>query len=162
MPAPTRALPARPTRPAGPLVPAIATLAALATLALAGCDDLEEAFDCVDGDRPQFSRTSLPAPVLNEFYREQVSVSIENTSNDDAFGYEFALEGELPPGIEWYQQERRTVVFEGTAIEAGTWMPTLGVLVTEGDSSVFEAGASTDGLCRTRREATYAFTVASP
>ena len=48
---------------------------------------------------------------------------------------------------------------------AGPLVPaiaTLGVLVTEGDSSVFEAGASTDGLCRTRREATYAFTVASP
>ena len=134
----------------------------LSLAALAGCDDLEEAFDCIDGDRPQFSRTSLPAPVLNELYRESVTVSIENTSDDDAFGYEFALEGELPPGIGWYEQEPRTVVFEGTPIETGTWMPTLGVRVTDGDSDVFVEGADADGLCRTRREATYTFAVAAP
>ena len=41
-------------------------------------------------------------------------------------------------------------------------LPVLPTHPAGGDSSVFEAGAGTDGPCRTRREATYAFTVASP
>ena len=136
--------------------------AALVALALGGCDELDDAFDCVDGDRPAFGRSELPSPVLNELYRESVTVSIENTSSDDSFEYDFDLEGELPPGIEWYESGRRTVTFEGTPIELGTWMPTLGVRVRDGGTGVFDDAADTDGLCRTQREATYTIQVVSP
>ena len=134
---------------------------ALVALALGGCDELDDALDCIDGDRPSFGRTELPALTLNETWRESVTVSIENTSSDDAFEYDFDVEGELPPGIEWYQSERRTVVFEGTPIELGTWTPTLGVRVRDGGTGVFDDAADTDGLCRTQREATYTMRVVS-
>ena len=156
-PVPPRPPPARRTR-----VPVSAVALSLAAFVLAGCDDLDEALDCIDGDRPAFSRTSLPSPVLNELYRAEVTVSIENTSDDDEFGYEFAIEGELPPGIDWRVEQLRTVVFEGTPIELGTWMPTLGVRIVDGGTGVFDAGADADGLCRTQRQATYSLVVVSP
>ena len=137
--------------------PALAACASLACVALVACDSVERALDCIDDDRPQFSRYELPSPVLNQVYDESVFAEINNTAEDDAYSYRFTLDGELPPGLTWRVAGRR-VAFEGTAIELGSWEVTLGVRVEDGPGDLFDDGdAST--LCRTTRNEPYAFVV---
>ncbi len=125
---------------------------------MSACDDVEKAIDCIDDDRPQFSRNDLPDPVLNEAYNETITASISNTPNDDDFDYAFTLDGYLPTGIS-FRQDGRTAYFEGAATEIGTWVPTLNVVVSDGGGA-FGDGADADTLCRTTRTETFTMVVA--
>lgn len=127
-------------------------------LLLSACDDVEKAIDCIDDDRAQFSSGSLPDPVLNEAYNESITASVSNTPDDNDFDYTFTLEGDLPTGIS-FRVDGRTAYFEGAAIETGTWMPTLNVVVSDGGGS-FGDGADADTLCRTSQTRTFTMVVA--
>lgn len=133
------------------------TIALTACLALAACDSVEQAIDCIDDDRPQFSSLQLPEAVLNETYNATITARISNEPNDDDFTYTFMLDGALPPGIS-YRVDGRSVVFEGAATETGTWLPTLNVRVSDGGGT-FADGGDADTLCRTTRTETYTLLV---
>lgn len=126
-------------------------------VALAACDSVEQAIDCIDDDRPQFSTLNLPPAVLNQAYSEVVTARISNEPNDNDFSYTFMLEGDLPPGIS-LRVDGRSVFFEGTATETGTWLPTLNVRVSDG-GGFFADGGDASTLCRTTRTETYTFVV---
>jgi len=129
-----------------------------AALALSGCDDAEKAFDCIDDDRPQFSRYELPPGTVGIAYDESITAGINNTPNDGDFSYAFTLEGDLPDGMSFTARDR-VATFAGTPLEDGTFLPSLRVEVSDGDAEFFGDNGDADTLCRTTRTATYSLVI---
>jgi len=118
---------------------------------LSACDQIADNFiDCLDSDGPRFASRNLPMPVLNQEYFAEVVASIENEPNDDNFFYEFEFDGILPEGIMVRQRSNgeRRLIFEGTAIEQGTFDFIVTVIVDDpGETSTGLFEPTTSGLC---------------
>jgi len=108
---------------------------------------LDAAIDCLDGDRPQFNRSVLPNPILNQAYRELIQASIRNEPYDDRFIYDFTVSGRLPAGLVT-EIVNRDVLVIGTPTELGTF--TLGLFVEVRLSSSSAYNHADNGLCSTR------------
>ena len=122
-------------------------------LLLAGCDQLIDlAFDCIDRDGPEFNKTLLISPVLNQVYSETITVSIENEPQDDRFDYDFAISGQLPAGLQT-QELGRQLIFSGTATELGDFQIQVSVEVSHRNGNL------DSGLCFTTESQAYQLTV---
>ena len=144
-----------------PWTPSILALVILTQLS--GCDALlDNALDCLDSDGPRFDSRDLAMPVLNQVYSEEVVASINNEPNDDNFFYEFEIEGALPEGITARQlpNNNRRLVFEGTAIEQGTFDFRVTVRIEDpGEGSILPFTATQSGLCFFSRTRDFQLTV---
>ena len=133
-------------------------LVGILTGLLTGCDILfAHALDCLDSDGPEFNKSILAAPVLNQVYQETIVVSINNEPRDDRFNYSFTFRGELPAGLTGMQEgsNGRRYFLDGTPTETGTFKFDLFVSVEE--PSEFENNNS--GLCYTNRTGNFELTV---
>lgn len=120
---------------------------------LTGCDVLlDTAFDCIDSDGPEFNKSVLVQPVLNQVYTESIVVSINNEPRDDRFGYRFAVTGNLPAGLST-DAAGRNFFINGTATELGTFSFTLFVEVED------TVSPENSGLCFTVEERQFQLTV---
>ena len=126
-------------------------------MGLSSCDIfLDAAIDCLDGDRPQFNRSVLPDPVLNQTYREVIQASIRNEPYDDRFEYDFLVSGSLPMGLAT-EIVNREVMIIGTPIELGTF--TLGLFVEVRLPSSGPFNQTNGGLCSTELGRNFELTV---
>ena len=74
------------------------------SLGLSGCDIiLDELFDCIDHDEPQFHSNVFPKAILNQVYSHTVSSSINNNANDSYYDYNITFAGALPAGLSVYK-----------------------------------------------------------
>ena len=130
---------------------------------LSGCDVLlDNAIDCLDSDGPEFSSRNLAMPVLNQVYSDELTARINNEPNDDFFFYEFEIEGALPAGITVRQRSSgdRRLIFEGTAIEQGTFDFTVRVSIDDpSELSGNPFSPTTSGLCFFSRTRDFQLTV---
>ena len=128
-------------------------LVAASTPLLFGCEPLLDlAIDCIDRDGPEFNKTLVVAPVLNQVYSESITVSIDNEPLDDRFDYDFAITGELPTGIE-VSEIGRQLIFSGTATELGQFPIDISVEVSHRNGNL------DSGLCFTTASQTYDLSV---
>jgi len=112
-------------------------LSAALMLAATGC---ESVVDCLDNDGPEFVRGISENPVLNQVYRQTLTVSINNEPRDDNFRYRFTFSGDLPAGVSTATSGRNFII-DGTPTETGTFAFTVFVEV---DDSL---APSESGLC---------------
>ena len=99
----------------------ILTIALVALLVGSGCDLVYfEYSDCRYYNAPRFDRLSLFRPVLNQEYTDQVRILLDDDWHIDSYDYHLEFSGSLPPGITFYD-DRRGVVFEGTATSQGVY-----------------------------------------
>ncbi|MEE9321669.1 MAG: hypothetical protein V3U76_14585 [Granulosicoccus sp.] len=117
----------------------------LASLCLSGCEALDEAFDCLDNDVPEFRDSTLLPGVLNQVYGDTIRIGINNDAFDEWYNYRVELTGELPPGI-LFRREQLRLYFEGTPLAVGDFEFTLRLEVLPGSSRDQE---DIDSLCRT-------------
>lgn len=128
---------------------------AASTVLMAGCDQLIDlALDCIDRDGPEFNKTLLISPVLNQVYTETITVSIENEPLDDRFDYDFAISGRLPTGLQT-EEIGRQLIFSGTATELGAFQFQVSVEVSHRNGNL------DSGLCFTTESQAYQLTVLS-
>lgn len=131
---------------------------------LSGCDQIaDNLIDCLDSDGPRFASRDLPMPVLNQEYFAEVVASVENEPNDDSFFYTFEIDGMLPEGIMARQRSNgeRRLIFEGTAIEQGTFDFDVTVFIDDpGELSTGLFEPTTSGLCNNALRRDFQLTVA--
>jgi hypothetical protein len=132
----------------------VASVAIVAgSMLLHGCDPLVDlALDCIDRDGPEFDKTLLASPILNQVYSETITASIDNEPLDDRFDYEFAVTGRLPAGIETSEIGRQ-LIFSGTATETGDFPIQVSVEVSHRNGNL------DSGLCFTTESQRYDLTV---
>jgi hypothetical protein len=127
------------------------------SMTLSACDVfLDAAIDCLDGDRPQYNRSVLPEPILNQAYRQVIQASIKNEPYDDRFVYDFTLSGSLPTGLVT-EIVNREVLIIGTPVELGTF--TLGLFVEVRLPSSGPFNQTDSGLCSSKRGRNFELTV---
>lgn len=128
-------------------------LIASSAIFILGCDALVDfAIDCIDRDGPEFNKTLLISPVLNQVYDETIIASIDNEPQDDRFDYEFGISGSLPRGIAIEEVGRR-LIFSGTATETGEFPIQVSVEVSHRNGNL------DSGLCFTTETQSYLLTV---
>ena len=136
------------------------------TLIFSGCDILlDEAFDCIDNDKPEFDIKSLPIAYLNEVYSQEIKVSIVRESNDSWYQYDFDISGDLPVGLELRtDQFSRVAEIYGVPVELGEYSFNLRVMVTEpeGYEETDENYDDGDDLCRSQADRNYVINVVVP
>jgi len=141
--------------PARIAFPGKALSTAACIIFIAGCDPLVDfAIDCIDRDGPEFDKTLLTSPVLNQVYAETITASIDNEPLDDRFDYEFAISGRLPAGLETDEIGRR-LIFSGTATETGEFPIQVSVEVSHRNGNL------DSGLCYTTETQAFQLTVLS-
>ncbi len=134
-------------------IPVRALTTAISAVFLLGCEQLVDlAIDCIDRDGPEFNKTLLAAPVLNQVYSETIIASIDNEPLDDRFDYEFAISGRLPAGIQT-DEIGRQLIFSGTATETGDFPIQVSVEVSHRNGNL------DSGLCFTTESQAYQLTV---
>lgn len=117
----------------------------LLSTALTGCEQLlDYAIDCIDNDKPELSPATLPNPILNQEYFENIHVGIRNEPFDDNFAYAFTVSGNFPAGLQTESVGRDLRVF-GTPIELGDFQFDVKVQVGEGSRGL----SNVEGLCST-------------
>ena len=138
----------------------------LFVLILSGCDILlDEAFDCIDNDKPEFDVKSLPIAYLNEVYSQEIKVNIVREFNDSWYQYDFEISGDLPVGMELRtDQFSRVAELYGVPVELGEYDFNLKVTITEPDdyeetSETYDDG---DDLCQNEADRNYVISVAVP
>lgn len=138
----------------------------ICALSLMSCDViLDEAFDCIDNDRPYFTQNAIPDAILNQEYSASIKGAIKREPNDDRYNYAFRLEGQLPAGIATdHQLGSRTINITGTPTELGSYPFVLKVIVTEPESyydfdQSEESYDDGDDLCRNTHEQRYVLEV---
>jgi len=119
---------------------------------LSGCDIiLDEVFDCLDNDGPEFKNDHIPPAVLNQVYYARINAAIHHEPHDNAYNYQYSLSGDLPRGVSLYTSNRY-VELRGTPVEHGSFYFKLTVRVTPSSYSYFDDDDSYDdgdSLCTT-------------
>ena len=141
-------------------------LITIITALLSGCDIiLDEVVDCLDDDGPVFNTNQLPPAVLNQFYFYTIVAAIDNEPNDDRYHYDFSVTGRFPAGIRSYTEKNsRTITFSGTPTEAGFFIITLSVEVSDPYNAAYQTTNiydDGDDLCRTSHSQSYNLAVAA-
>ncbi len=90
-------------------------------LLITGCDGL-----CIINNGPQFNKTTLQQPILNQVYLETIEASIKNDALDDEYYYTFHTSGDLPAGL-IFSSDNRTATISGTPTELGSFSFTVSV-----------------------------------
>ena len=85
------------------------------------CDDF---LDCVVNRRPELPDKSFAVGPIGSYYYEEFDAQIKNEPQDNDYGYEFDLDGNLPDGLGMVVNYR-TVSIEGTPTTAGTYRFTI-------------------------------------
>lgn len=89
-------------------------------MTVSSCELLsEEINECIYKISPKLPKKTMAQGQLDISYYEAVSAYIKN-ADDGAYDYEFSIEGNLPPGIQ-YQSDGRLLEFFGTPTKAGNF-----------------------------------------
>ena len=86
-----------------------------------------ELIDCIASTKPELKSKSLSLGYTNQPYSNFIEASVKNDSNDDDYDYHFSISGNFPPGMTYFEQNRR-LYFNGAANQGGTY--TFKVTVT--------------------------------
>ena len=86
-----------------------------------------ELIDCIASTKPELKSKSLSLGYTNQPYSNFIEDSVKNDSNDDDYDYHFSISGNFPPGMTYFEQNRR-LYFSGAANQGGTY--TFKVTVT--------------------------------
>lgn len=132
---------------------------------LSGCDIiLDEIFDCINQDEPQFNYNQFPTAILNQVYSHTITASIKNNSNDNRYDYRITFNGNLPNGLALIRDGNdRTITVAGTPIELGEFYFTLHVKVEDPYESAYQSGNiydDGDTLCKNTHSQNYTISVA--
>lgn len=111
-----------------------------------GCElIIDEAYDCLDNDKPEFDVKTLPEATLNEEYSAEITAYLVREPNDSWYQYEFELDGDLPQGVELITADySRTALIYGVPTEYGDFKFNLKVRVFEPDSRYEDDSESYD------------------
>lgn len=72
------------------------------------CDD---ALECAFGVNPEINENSIEPAVLDQDYFALITAEVDNAANDNAFDYFFAIEGDLPQGINVFFNFRQIEIY---------------------------------------------------
>lgn len=87
---------------------------------ISSCELLsEEINECIFKITPKLPKKTLVKGQIGIPYYESVSAYIKN-ADDGAYDYEFSIEGNLPPGIQ-YQSDGRLLEFFGSPTQSGNY-----------------------------------------
>lgn len=86
-----------------------------------------ELIDCIASTKPELKSKSLSLGYTGQPYSNFIEASVKNDSNDDDYDYHFSISGSYPPGMTYFEQNRR-LYFSGAANQGGTY--TFKVTVT--------------------------------
>ncbi|TDP59446.1 putative Ig domain-containing protein [Flavobacterium dankookense] len=86
-----------------------------------------ELIDCIASTKPELKSKSLSLGFTGQPYSNFIEASVKNDSNDDDYDYHFSISGNFPPGMTYFEQNRR-LYFSGAANQGGTY--TFKVTVT--------------------------------
>ena len=86
-----------------------------------------ELIDCIASTKPELKSKSLSLGYTGQPYSNFIEASVKNDSNDDDYDYHFSISGNFPPGMTYFEQNRR-LYFNGAANQGGTY--TFKVTVT--------------------------------
>lgn len=86
-----------------------------------------ELIDCIASTKPELKSKSLSLGYTGQPYSNFIEASVKNDSNDDDYDYHFSISGNFPPGMTYFEQNRR-LYFSGAANQGGTY--TFKVTVT--------------------------------
>ena len=103
------------------------------------CNSCSEMFDCIASTKPELEYRILLEGYQGYLYEDFVTASVKNSSNDNSFYYYFSIDGEIPPGIDYYE-EGRDLVFYGTPNRSGTYDFKVTVKIEYPESYDPEAG----------------------
>lgn len=84
---------------------------------VSGCAEL---IDCIASTKPVISTDSLPNASQGFSYDTFIISEVKNSANDDSFYYYYDVEGNVPPGISYYEVGRK-LFFTGTPTAPGTF-----------------------------------------
>ncbi len=136
----------------------------LLILLLPACDVAEDEIeDCLNGDEAEFETDSLPTAILNQEYSVRIVAGVKNAPLDDAYVYDFELDGNLPNGLKLITQDRERIAsIEGTPTKLGNYKFNLSVhvspLSSSDDGEDYDDG---DDLCSAYAFMDYVITVNS-
>ena len=92
-------------------------LVAFSAFLFFGCAEL---VDCVAPAKPNLHSKTLFNGSVGLSYTEFVEADITNDPNDDDYDYFFSVDNNLPPGMTYFEQDRK-VFFSGTPTQAGSF-----------------------------------------
>ncbi|WP_299335531.1 hypothetical protein [uncultured Psychroserpens sp.] len=118
----------------------------LLVLSLFSFTSCEDFFDCIVNRRPELPNKSFGVGTIGVYYYEEFDAEIKNEPRDNDYGYEFEVDNGLPDGLVMIQNYR-TVSFEGTPMETGTFKFTVYLYVDPPINYDFETDAYDDPLC---------------
>ncbi|WP_299891927.1 hypothetical protein [uncultured Lacinutrix sp.] len=127
----------------------------LSLISLVGCEDILE---CVINRRPELPDKSFKTGFTNQLYYEEFDAQIKNEPQDNAYGYNFEIEGELPDGIELFI-DYRTLVFEGIPQSQGSFEFRLHLNVDPPLHYNEETEQYEDSMCSESTSRTYTITI---
>ncbi len=122
---------------------------------LSGCESL---LDCVFDRRPVIHNRTFNDGTVGVYYYEEVTTEIKNEPNDDDYGYNYDIYGELPNGLQMITNHR-TVSFEGTPEVAGTFRFTLHLYVDPPLSYDYDTDQYEEVLCSDSTSNEYTVTI---
>ena len=118
----------------------------LVCLSLLSCQDILE---CVVNKHPELPNKNFAVGYVDNFYFDSIKAEIKNEPGDNSYFYYFSVSGDLPQGIEVYEDHRR-LILEGFPVESGTFNFRIDLIVEQTDD--YEADCENewndcDGLC---------------
>lgn len=97
-----------------------------------GCSEL---IDCIASSKPEISTNVLPNASQGFSYDTFIISEVRNSANDDSFYYYYDIEGNLPPGISYYEVGRK-LFLTGTPTAPGIFTFKVNLKIeASGDSS---------------------------
>ncbi len=84
---------------------------------MSGCAEL---FDCVASARPNLHSKTLVTGSVGTNYSDFIEADVTNEPNDNNYDYYFSVDGNLPPGMT-YREQNRKIVFSGIPTQSGSF-----------------------------------------
>lgn len=125
-----------------------------ASFLVLGCQDILE---CVINRRPELPDKSLAIGHRLDYYYDEIKAEIKNEPRDDLYFYYFSISGNLPEGLDFYEDHRKLII-EGNPTEYGDYTFTVHLHV-EQRNDYYEVCENEfndcDGLCKESTKKTY-------
>lgn len=122
---------------------------------LLSCEDVLE---CVINRRPELPDKRFEVGFVNQLYYQEFDAQIKNEPQDNAYGYNFEIEGELPHGVDM-NINYRTLSFEGIPQSQGVFEFTLFLNVDPPLNYNDETEQYEDSMCSDSTFKTYTITI---